>query len=278
MRLNVIFLLNLLLIFSLTAPTLALSQAAGGQKKEDESTPMPKGFKTVILEVKHRDPQMLASALRGLSSGLGNAQVSANPALKIITVRDYPENVAAIEAALKRLDVPEAPEPPVANLEVQLHLIAASRSSSEKSALPAGLEPVINQLQATLKYGGYRYVTTLLNRVKSGGNVESTGVTDAIFPQLTSNLGKTFYNFSLNSVRLISDTTGGEIIQIPRFKFGAKVPVVVGSANPPSIQYNDIGIYTELSLREGDLVVVGTTNISSADEAVIVVVSVKKVK
>jgi hypothetical protein len=52
------------------------------------------------------------------------------------------------------------------------------------------------------------------------------------------------------------------------------VPIKYG----PSTQYRDIGIITPLSLREGEMAVVGTTNIGGSDEAIIVVISVKRVK
>jgi len=283
MKIKTILLLNTLLIFALTAPAVALSQSGSlTQKKEEESTPVPKDFKTVILDVKHRDPQTLANVLQILASGEKHASVRADRGFKIITVRDHPENIANIEAALKRLDVPEPPPqpmPPPVNLEAQLHLIAASRAPGEKGALPAGLEPVINQLQSTLKYGSYRYITTFLSRVTNGGNIETSGVTDSLFPQPASSLGKTYYQYSLNNVTLISDTSGEQVIRVPKFRFGTKVPINVGApGGTPNIQYTDIGINTDLNLREGDLVVVGTANISSSDEAIIVVVSVKKVK
>lgn len=237
-----------------------------------EAVTVPKGMKTIILPVQNRDPVMLASVLRGLTSGDRFARVDHNNEFKVITLRDFPENLAVMQDALKRLDVPEAA--PV-NLEVQLHLIAALQTPTESSGFPAGLDPVVKQLQQTLKFAGYRYITSFVNRVKDGGRVESNGVAGPIFPIPTSSeKTSTFYKYVLNNIRLTTDTNGKPIIQIRDFRFEITLPIQIGSGS--QVSYKDIGISTELGLREGELVVVGTSNVG--DNAIIVAVTVKKVQ
>jgi hypothetical protein len=191
-------------------------------------------------------------------------------------VRDFPENIAAIEVALKRLDVPE--QSPV-SLEFQIHLLSASMDGSTKTELPKTLESVVTQLKATLKFTNYRYVSSALNRVNNGGKIESSGVTGSLFPTPSgvTNTAEnpSFYNYSLSNVKLTQDASGKETVQIDLFKFGVSVPLRI---NPGQTQYRDIGILTPLSLREGEMAVVGTANIGGSDEAIIVIVSVKKLK
>jgi hypothetical protein len=150
---------------------------------------------------------------------------------------------------------------------------------SEKSQLAKNLEPVVAQLRSTLKFTNYRYVSSTLNRVSDGGNVESNGLTGTLFPTPSGVINTpdnpTFYQYALKGVKLTQDASGKETIQIVQFRFGASVPIKVGGTNT---QYKDIGIQTPLTLREGEMAAVGTVNISSADEAIIVIVSVKKMK
>jgi hypothetical protein len=255
-----------------TSP-LALAQADGEQRKSEQPAPAARSFKSKILEVKHRDPNMLANAVSELGSGTGGARIVANQEFKTIAVRDFPENIAVIEEALKRLDVP-APAP--ISLEVQLHLIAASRDGADKSAFPAGLEAVRSQLQSTLKYGGYRYITTFFNRVNEGGTIDSKGAAEAIFPiPQNANNAPSFYNYRFGRIRLASDPSGKEAIQVSEFRFGLNLPLPTTGGG---VQYTDVGISTPLSLREGETVVVGTTTAGKADEAIIVAVSVRKAK
>lgn len=276
-------LIALLLTISLVCATpmsYTFAQSTGGQtneQKKDEQTPAPQPPKLAVklFEIKYRNPSSLANSLQSLGSGAPKTQIYPNDDLKTLTVRDFPENIAAIEEALRRLDVPD--KSPV-SLEFQLHLIAASMAPSEKTTLPKNLEAVVEQLKSTLKFTSYRYVNSVMNRVSDRGKIESSGVTGSLFPTpagvATPLDNPSFYNYSLSTVSLTQDAAGKESIQIALFKFGVSVPIKYG----PSIQYKDIGIITPLSLREGEMAVVGTANISGSDEAIIVVISVKKAK
>jgi len=277
MKPRFIALLFSLLLVCAAPAAKAFAQTAGEQKKDEKAPAQDvKQFSVKLFEVKYRSPNSLRESVQALGSGYGNATIFANENLKTLTVRDFPENIAAIEEALKRLDVPN--QSPV-SLEFQLHLIAASMASPEKASLPKSLEPVVEQLRSTLKFTSYRYISSALNRVSDRGNVESSGVTGSLFPTplgvANSADNPSFYQYSLSKVSLTQDAAGKESIQIERFKFGVSVPVKLELGQT---QYRDIGIVTPLSLREGEMAVVGTANIGGSDEAIIVVISVKKTK
>lgn len=269
-----------LLLILMTA--IALAQPSADSKNEakenrKEETPSQSAGKGVakVFDVKYRSPESLTNVLNVFVSNSG--RITFNRELKTIMVKDWAENVGAIEEALKRFDVPE--QSPV-SLEFQLHLIAASMGQTEKGAVPENLTPVLQQLRSALKFSSYRYINSSLNRVSNGGKIESSGITGSLFPapQGVSNSPDrpSFYQYSLGQVKLTQDSTGKESVQIDNFRFGVSVPVKVSAAD--SVQYRDIGIITPLSLREGEMAVVGTANVSGADEAIVVVVSVKKVK
>jgi hypothetical protein len=274
-----------LMLACATMTSFALAQTdkerQNEQKKDEQPSPTDlKRFSVKLFEIKYRSPHNLEQVLRVMGSGAPHSIVSANQNLSTLTVRDFPENIAAIEEALKRLDVPEKPNPPV-SLEFQLHLIAASMTPSEKTTLPKSLESVVEQLKSTLKFTNYRYVSSALNRVSAGGKVESSGVTGSLFPApagiASSPENPSFYQYSLSKVAPTQDAAGNEIILIDQFKFGVSVPIKIGQ-QPGQLQYRDVGIVTPLSLREAEMAVVGTANIGGSDEAIIVVISVKKAK
>lgn len=256
-------LIALVLVCSLTA----LAQTATEPKKEEV-----RKFQVKMLEVKYRNPQVLANALRTLSSGIGGSEVSSNVELKTITVRDYPENIAAIEDSLKKLDQPEAAP---TSLQIQMYLIQATNETTDRASFPKDMEPVLTQLQATLKYKGYRFLNTYISRVNDGGSVQSSGMGD---PKLSlSTQTPAFLSYQMNNVRLATDLSGKEAIRIGKFNFNARVPIIVGSGGN-NIQYQDIGLNTELSTREGEMAVVGTTDLGTTDGAFIVVINVKKIR
>jgi hypothetical protein len=287
MKLKSIAIFISLLLICVTTASSTFAQSANEQKQEEKKEEKgpeidPKRFSVKLFEIKYRDPVSLNNAVMALGSGAKGSMMTPNPNLRTLTVRDFPENIAAIEQALQRLDVPEKPHPPTppVSLEFQLHLIAASMGPSEKSTLPKNLEPVLEQLKSTLKFTNYRYVSSALNRVSDRGKVESSGITGSLFPTpagVTSNPDNpSFYNYSLSRVMLTQqDVTGKDSVLIDQFKFGVSVPIRMG---PNNTQYRDIGIITPLSLREGEMAVVGTANIGGSDEAIILVISVKKAK
>jgi hypothetical protein len=258
----------------LSLPLSASGQSNNEQKKEQTAPVVPaEGLKTKMLEVKNRSAGEVGPVLRGLLSGDPGTSISWSDEFKTLTVRDFPENIAAIEEALRRLDVPKPPSPPKRSYEVQIFLVATSRNATEKTALPAGLEPVMTQLQETLRYKGYRYITTFVNRVEESGSVSGNGITDPMFP-LPADSGKCFYEYRADLLR-IADEAGKDMLRLRNFAFRVKTPVALGKGD---ISYQHSGVSTDLSLREDEKVVVGTANLGVSDEAMIVVVSVRKLK
>ncbi|MBX3276408.1 MAG: hypothetical protein KF868_00245 [Acidobacteria bacterium] len=257
---------------------LALSAAASAQTPDQQPGPSAPAspYKVMIFEIKHRDPDTLAKALDGLRSSGPNTAMVPNRSLRTITVRDYPENISAIADAIKRLDVPEVAkiaELPV-DIEINLHLIAASQTAGEKTPFPQALEPVIAQMRATLKFTNYRYMTALTNRINDQGTIHASGVISAPFPTHGKTI-KTNYTYSIRTVRTIMDATGKHAFGLSGFRFNLAVPVELDNGGH---KMQDAGIITELNLRDGETAVVGTANVGSSDEAIILIVTAKKVR
>src|SRR6266576_2542181 len=82
---------------------VVLPLLADTPKKEEEFNEN-KAFKNKVFEVRNRTALDLAAAVRLLGSGFKGAGLAINSDLHTITVRDFPENIAAIEEALSRLD------------------------------------------------------------------------------------------------------------------------------------------------------------------------------
>jgi type II secretory pathway component GspD/PulD (secretin) len=285
-KLRLIGVFLLITLFGLSPITMARTQDDKNKKPEDAELDVTvlKQLRGRIFELKYRQPTEIFNVIRPLGSGYKAAMISPNDELHTITVRDFPENIATIEEALKRLDTPQ-PARTQTSLEVQVSLIEAKREgTSPNIEAPASIKPVLQELQNTLNFKSYRYITTFVNRTREGGDVNNSGVADS-FLQVAETKGKaTFYNYRLNGIHFVTGDGGVQLIDVRDFRFGASVPLVVGiAANTPSgpvnqFQYKDIGIQTPLTVKDGEIVVVGTTNAGSSDEALIIVVSIKKVK
>src|SRR5262245_12898942 len=98
-------LLALLLSLPLAAQPSTPAAPKAAEPPRDEFV-TEKGFKSRIFDVKHKDPFQISSAIKPLASGFRGSSIIPNRDLGTLAVRDFPENVAVIEEALKRLDQP----------------------------------------------------------------------------------------------------------------------------------------------------------------------------
>lgn len=171
-----------------------------------------------------------------------------------------------------------------AGLEVQLQLLVATRSpTGDEEKLPASLDAVVKQLRATFNFKNYRLAATLLNRVRNNGKLVLRWAGGPLLPQSSAATNSTpgFNEFRIEKVRLIKDETGQDMIEMLDFNFGARIPIQVPSiasngTTTPVIQYENTGITTDITMREGEPTVVGTLNVGPSGDALIIVVSARR--
>jgi hypothetical protein len=178
------------------------------------------------------------------------------------------------------------------NLDTQLYLLIATNQSVEVDHsnpalhyenLPVALESVVKQLRNSLPFKNYRLAATLINRVKNDGRLNLQWVGGPLLPAAAAS-GNTpsFNEFHINRVRLGTGSDGRDIVQMDGFKFGAKIPIQLGTAlasNAPSapiINYEPTGLNTDISMREGEPVIVGTLNVGPSGDAIILVISAQR--
>jgi len=209
-------------------------------------------FSSKVIEIHHRDPKAIADVVRLLGSGAGASGININEEMHTLTVRDLPENLAQIEAAIQRLDVAAPPEP-----EIEFHIFVLIGNVPASNELPEELAPVMKQLQTTLRFRSYNLVATNVLRTRAGDGVEGNGQITLRSLGIDSS-GFAPYSFNL---RRITVTTGEKrTIDIGKLRFALMAPTQVGFETP-------------VTLREGEKVVVGTSAIS--DKPLIVVVTAK---
>jgi hypothetical protein len=256
---------------------LSLVPAALGQQTPPAQTTTPQatasrgsdyvessGFKGRVFDVKYRDPRSLIDALRPLGSGFKGATISWSDEFKTLSVRDFPENIAAIEEALKRLDRQEVPRP---EIQFTIRVLIASSVATAQSEVPAELADVVKQLQSTLKYKSYGLMVSAVHRTKEGpAGVDNSGVAESKLFAIPQPEAPTFYEYRLMNITL--DGAGaGTAVNIGNFKFSMRVPLSMGN----SVQYQSVGFSSPISLKQGEKVVVGSTTMG--DKGLIVVLS-----
>jgi hypothetical protein len=251
------------------ALTIVLSIFSVSFAQQPTATPRPepdyvteKGFKSRIFDVQYRDAAMLAQVLRNLGSGFKGATIQSNTEFKTITVRDFPENIATMEEAIKRLDTPATPRP---NIELHMHVLIASNTGTGSSDMPAELRDVLTQLRGTLNYRNYELAASIVQRLTATERVlQGSGTTE--IPSGTAGTANMLmpYEYYINNVSMSQDVTGNPNVRISDFAFSA------------STQTDRARVQTALNLRDGEKVVVGTAALRN--RALVIVLTAKLMK
>jgi len=167
------------------------------------------------------------------------------------------------------------------NLNTQLYLLVATNQDVDDAKLPAALESVVRQLRASLPFKNYRLAATLINRVKNDGRLSLKWIGGPLVPSgAVSNNTPSFNEFRVNNVKLVRNLENQSVVRMEGFGFGVRIPVMTPSAaangpSAPIINYESTGLNTDISMREGEAVVVGTLNIGPSGDAIILVMSAK---
>ena len=220
-----------------------------------------KGFASRVFEVKHREPGDLAAVLRPLGSGYRGATISTNREFKTISVRDFPENIAAIEAALRRLDVVEAAK---ADIELRLWVLLASHNEAGGGRLPDDLKEAVGALKSTLTYRSYALVGSFVERVRDGARgIRGEGVTDIGDPGEKSLRKAMQLEYQISSLVLEPSEKGPATLRLDGFYF-----TLAGAGRAQ--------LRTDVTIRDGEKVVVGTSTVQ--EKGLVVVVSCRVIK
>ena len=90
----------------------------------------------------------------------------------------------------------------------------------------------------------------------------------------------TFSQFKVRQLRLARNAAGESVVQMVGFNFGARVAIQVGPVAGvgaiPAMNYENTGLSTDISIHEGEPVIVGTLNVGPSGDAIILVVSAKR--
>lgn len=254
---------------------LALAAALTFPAAAQSPTPTPevayvthKDFRTKLFVLQHRDAREVARSLATLGSGAKGAELTPNRDLGTLSVRDYPENIAAIEEALKRLDVPAAHGQSV---EFHVHVLFASNSPINEGEYPEELQEVIAALRSTLAYRTYnKAVSLVLRGVEGTRGVNARGTTEVqgVVPEPKGVWRSMTLPFliQIDNFKVETPANGPALIRLDKMTFESY-------AVSPEFQTK---IQSDITLKAGEKVVVGTSTLK--DKGVVVVLTAQLVK
>jgi hypothetical protein len=243
--------------FFLALLLLALPLAAQEEKKTETKRSDTMVQKLFVL--KYADPQAVENLLRVF--GVSIAQIRD---MRVLAVSASSETMAAIEDAIKRLDVPTAAP---ANVDLTVYLVVGHEGESPagSAAMPKDLDSVVTQLKNAFAFKSYSLLDVLALRTRTGEQASTTSSGGAVpngngsAPVITT--------FKINNAAVGGD---GASIHISRLNANIKMPVMRGV----DLSYTDLGLNTDVDIKEGQKVVIGRLGISK-DQALFLVMTAK---
>ncbi|MBS1785677.1 MAG: hypothetical protein JST24_09645 [Acidobacteria bacterium] len=225
-----------------------------------------------LILVQHASPYMLRDLLRPLlSAGSGSTMDAMDrDGMRALTIRDFPENLAAIEEAVKRLDVDA---PARKQVEFHIHILFATKQESAGAAVPDELKDVLDSLKSTLAYRSYTPVASFVQRAADGAEVvEGQGQAEMTIrtPKGEAQAMPLILKWGIYHLAVATGPDGKPAISFPKFELSAYESL--GSNQGARLA----SIETNLAMKDGDKVVVGTSMIR--DKALVVVVTAKIVE
>jgi len=236
-------LINLVLAGALAAQTAAPPPPAETRKPE------PPNQQRVFM-LKYADARNVSNVLSVFGYG-----IKADRDMHVVAVSAPAEAMSAIEDAVKRLDVPAAAPK---DIDLIVYLVVAEEQPpqhpSAMEALPAELQPVADELKKIFSYKSFRLLDSILLRTQPGNRAVANGVIG------TTN--RTPYSFEVQPSAVTEDPKG-RLIRLDNLNLNMRL-----SGD------HQAGIRTEITVREGQRVVVGKSNMGT-DQSLILVVTAK---
>ena len=236
-----------------------LSLAAQDAKKGDAAPKKPQVQRLFIL--KYADPMQLVTLLQ-----VFDASVRQNAEMHALAIEASPEAMRAIEDAIQKLDVPSAMPK---NIEMTVYLLVATDAATQAgSAIPKDLEAVATQLKDAFPFKNYGLLDVLTFRTRTGQSVSTTSSGGSF--QIGSRPVSVISSLRIASIGVESD---GSTVRIDKMNSDYRVPVP-SSNGVEQYTYQNLGIQTDLDIKEGQKVVVGRLGIIH-DQALFLVMMAK---
>jgi hypothetical protein len=208
---------------------------------------------TEIVHVKNGDVDRIAKMV----STFG-AAINSDNSLRVISVKGTPETVQAVVAAIKSLDQPEAPQP---NIELTVYLLFGAAKEAGPDSIPQDLASTVKQLKSIFPYKSYKIMDTWMMRSRDRQTSQTSGT-----------LPGTQINFQFSVQPSVVPGPAPRSVHLANLRLGLDIP------NESHQSSTHSGIGTDLDAKEGQKTVVGKSNISGTEDALILVVIPKVIE
>jgi hypothetical protein len=249
---------------------LLLVAVALGSSLWAETSDPPGAEKVIKVVHVHGNARALAD-MSGFGSG---ATVQGSDQLRAVVIKGLPPDVANVVRTIQELDTTNGAELSGKNIELVFYVV--SGTMDPVAGMPDTgadlLAPVYKQLRAVFPYKNYQLLSTMLMRSGQNSQASTSGMMKS--PQNTTM--PALYSIRYDAATVSADTQPS--IHLAKFKFEGKIPSNTGPSGSTAFQQVTIGIETNVDLREGQKIVIGTSNVETGSATLFLVVTARMVQ
>ena len=206
-----------------------------------------------LIQLKYVDANKVNGLLRSYATGVS---IQSDDTLHTLALRGNPETVAAVEEAVKKLDVP-----PI-DFELTVYLVSSSPQIGDQ--LPEALAPTAKQLHGVFAYKGYQLLESFMLRGRDGQGASSEGT-----------IKNSTYTFRYSRAMVMDGAP--KMVNLQNLNLQIRMPS--GARNDKGqAEYKTTGLSSDIDIREGQKVVVGKSDVNNGESPLILVVTVKVVE
>lgn len=235
---------------------LLLPALAAAQNPEPPKPPAEIARK--VVELKHLSGTRAERAANLLYRFLQpGGFISIDPELRTAVLAGPPDAVAAAEALLRKFDVPG--DKGGAQVTLTLHMIEASPEEGRGGATPKEIASAVEQMEQTFSYKSYRLLDTIL--LVGRGNAGA--VASGLLPTEPVRGEKATYEAAYETLQVYDDA---KTIGLKLFRVNLEIPSPAGGMRRTALR-------TDVSLQEGQKLVIGKLSADQANNAIFVVLT-----
>jgi len=208
-----------------------------------------------VVEMKHMSGDRLVRLVQTLNRVFpSGGQAHYDSTLNVVVLRGTPQQLTAVEGLLRKADVPGQANKAEYQVQLRVHLVAASPDEAKNGPLSPEIVPAVEQMRKTFSYKGYRQLDVVLVQVRNEASAKITGS----LPSQPDRKDMASFDLQIENVS-VADSLA---LTIRDFQMWIQIPVIGRTF-----------VRTNITLEKGQKVVVGKLSGEQADEAIFLVLA-----
>lgn len=252
----VLTLLGLVGLAAAPAPTRDQAQEKTASRMEGN----PSAMITRTFTLKYIRPERMAANLRNLYRDQVRTIIEGD----MLIVRTWPVLMEPITQLVAELDTARQVSPDV---EILVYLLYASPAQDTDESIPTVLQPAVDQLKKTFAFKGYRLLDTIIMRAGTADDAKKQVKGSFRWPLETdSDIKQGDYLLSVQRITLRQNDTPVQI-GLDALSLECSYPAPTGRG----FFHHGFDLVSDISLKEGQLAVLGKTSDGTPNALVAVV-------